>query len=66
MLDYVWLIPLFPAIGFVINGLFGRPLGKKVVSVGGSFSDRPLFPHVHPYLLRTDRKTDPRSASLKK
>jgi NADH-quinone oxidoreductase subunit L len=32
MFDYVWLIPLFPAIGFLINGLFGRPLGKKVVS----------------------------------
>ena len=35
MFDYVWLIPLFPAIGFVINGLFGRFLGKKVVSVVG-------------------------------
>jgi NADH-quinone oxidoreductase subunit L len=32
MFDYVWLIPLFPAIGFVINGLFGRSLGRKVVS----------------------------------
>jgi NADH-quinone oxidoreductase subunit L len=32
MLEYVWLIPLFPAIGFLINGLFGRALGKKVVS----------------------------------
>ena len=32
MVDYVWLIPLFPAIGFMINGFFGRPLGKKVVS----------------------------------
>ena len=32
MLDYVWLIPLFPAIGFLINGFFGRSLGKKVVS----------------------------------
>ncbi len=32
MFDYVWLIPLFPAIGFLINGLFGRRLGKKVVS----------------------------------
>ena len=35
MLDYVWLIPLFPAIGFVINGFFGRRLGKTVVSVVG-------------------------------
>jgi NADH-quinone oxidoreductase subunit L len=32
MLENVWLIPLFPAIGFMINGLFGRRLGKKVVS----------------------------------
>jgi NADH-quinone oxidoreductase subunit L len=32
MLEHVWLIPLFPAIGFLINGLFGRGLGKKVVS----------------------------------
>ena len=32
MFDYVWLIPVFPAIGFMINGLFGRSLGKKVVS----------------------------------
>ncbi len=32
MFDYVWLIPVFPAIGFVINGIFGRGLGKKVVS----------------------------------
>lgn len=35
MLDYVWLIPLFPAIGFLINGLFGRRLGKGVVSIVG-------------------------------
>ncbi len=32
MLNYVWLIPLFPAIGFMINGFFGRSLGKKAVS----------------------------------
>jgi NADH-quinone oxidoreductase subunit L len=32
MLDHVWLVPLFPAIGFILNGLFGRPLGKKAVS----------------------------------
>ncbi len=35
MLEYVWLIPLFPAIGFLINGLLGRRLGKGVVSVVG-------------------------------
>jgi len=32
MFDYVWLIPLFPAIGFLINGFLGGRLGKKIVS----------------------------------
>lgn len=34
MTDYVWLIPLFPAIGFLINGLIGRwwRLNKTFVS----------------------------------
>ena len=32
MFDFVWLIPLFPAVGFLINGLLGRRLGKHVVS----------------------------------
>ncbi|NIQ37594.1 MAG: NADH-quinone oxidoreductase subunit L [Proteobacteria bacterium] len=31
MLEFVWLIPLFPAIGFVINGLFGRRMSRKAV-----------------------------------
>ncbi len=31
MFDYVWLIPMFPAIGFLINGFFGRQYSKKVV-----------------------------------
>jgi NADH-quinone oxidoreductase subunit L len=31
MLEFVWLIPLFPAVGFVINGLFGRRISRKVV-----------------------------------
>jgi len=35
MLEYVGLIPLFPAIGFLVNGFFGRRLGNKVVSVVG-------------------------------
>ncbi len=33
MLDYVWLVPLFPAIGFLINGLFGYRLSKGFVGV---------------------------------
>src|SRR5262245_15525327 len=32
-LDLIWLIPLFPAIGFVINGLFGKRLPKTAVGV---------------------------------
>ncbi len=35
MLEYVWLIPLFPLIGFLINGLLGKRLGKGAVSVIG-------------------------------
>ncbi|MFH2011448.1 MAG: NADH-quinone oxidoreductase subunit L [Pseudomonadota bacterium] len=33
MLDYVWLVPLFPIIGTIINGIFGSKLSKKTVSV---------------------------------
>src|SRR5262245_4809836 len=32
-LDLIWLIPLFPAVGFVINGLFGKRLPKSAVGV---------------------------------
>jgi NADH-quinone oxidoreductase subunit L len=32
-LDLIWLIPLFPAVGFLINGLFGKRLPKTVVGV---------------------------------
>ncbi len=31
MFDYVWLIPVFPAVGFLINGFFGRRYDKKIV-----------------------------------
>ncbi len=43
MIDLVWLIPLFPLIGFLINGLIGRGWPEKVtgwlgaLSVGASF-----------------------------
>jgi NADH-quinone oxidoreductase subunit L len=36
MMDYVWLIPLLPLIGFVINGLVGKSLPKGVVGTIGS------------------------------
>jgi len=32
-LDLIWIIPLFPAVGFVINGLFGKRMPKTVVAV---------------------------------
>src|SRR5581483_11166380 len=32
-LDLIWLIPLIPAVGFVINGLIGKRLPKTVVGV---------------------------------
>jgi NADH-quinone oxidoreductase subunit L len=31
MLDYIWLIPVFPAIGALLNGLFGKKLPKNVI-----------------------------------
>jgi len=34
MFDYVWLIPLFPLIGVVINGLFGKKIKNEKV-IGG-------------------------------
>src|SRR5262245_28162770 len=32
-LDLIWLIPLLPAIGFVINGLIGKRLPKTAIAV---------------------------------
>lgn len=29
----LWLIPIFPLIGFLINGIFGRKLPKSVVNI---------------------------------
>jgi NADH-quinone oxidoreductase subunit L len=43
MIDLVWLIPAFPLLGFLVNGLLGRNWPEKVVgwigclSVGASF-----------------------------
>jgi NADH-quinone oxidoreductase subunit L len=35
MFHYLWLIPLLPLLGFVVNGLFGARLGKRFVTVVG-------------------------------
>ena len=32
MADYIWLIPVFPAVGFLLNGFFGRRASKAFVS----------------------------------
>ncbi len=32
MIDYVWLIPFLPLLGFLINGLLGKRLGKNTIS----------------------------------
>jgi len=32
MADYIWLIPFFPALGFILNSAFGRLVSKTVVS----------------------------------
>ena len=36
MMNYLWIIPFFPLLGFVINGLLGRRLDEKTVGVIGS------------------------------
>jgi NADH-quinone oxidoreductase subunit L len=44
MIDYVWLVPGLPLLGFLINGLFGKRISKPLVgwiacgSVGLSFA----------------------------
>lgn len=43
MIDLVWLIPVFPLIGFLINGFFGKQFPEKAIgwigtlAVGASF-----------------------------
>jgi NADH-quinone oxidoreductase subunit L len=32
-LDLIWLIPLFPAAGFAINGIFGKRMPKTMIAV---------------------------------
>jgi NADH-quinone oxidoreductase subunit L len=33
MTEYIWLIPLLPLCGFIVNGLFSKYLPKKVVAL---------------------------------
>jgi NADH-quinone oxidoreductase subunit L len=32
MIDYIWLVPFLPLLGFLINGLSGKKLGKNLIS----------------------------------
>ena len=34
MYDYLWLIPFFPLVGSIINGLFGKKIKNEAV-IGG-------------------------------
>ncbi len=36
MIEYVWLIPVFPLVGFIINGLMGHRLPKNFIGILGS------------------------------
>src|SRR6266852_3971517 len=36
MINYIYLVPLFPLIGFLINGLFRRSLSKSLSGLIGS------------------------------
>ena len=35
-INIVWLIPLFPLIGFLLNGLYGKRIGNKSVGIVSS------------------------------
>jgi NADH-quinone oxidoreductase subunit L len=38
MLEYAWLIPIFPLIGVLINAIFGRWLSRRVVAIIASLA----------------------------
>jgi len=38
MIQYIWLVPVFPLIGFLINGLLGKKISKNTVSLVGPAS----------------------------
>ena len=33
MAEWIWLVPLFPLVGVIINGFFGKFIGKKAVGI---------------------------------
>lgn len=38
MIDFIWLVPLFPLVGFIIIGLWGKNMSKSIVGLMGSGS----------------------------
>ena len=38
MLEYVWLIPLFPIAGVLINAILGRWLSRRLVGIIASLA----------------------------
>src|SRR3954454_12710779 len=42
----LWLIPLFPLLGFLVNGLFGRRLSKSAVNIAAILSVAVSFLYV--------------------
>jgi len=36
MANYIWIVPVLPLLGFLINGLFGKNISKQLVGVVGA------------------------------
>lgn len=36
IIDYIWLVPLFPLVGFLLNGLLRNSLSKPITGIVGS------------------------------
>ena len=45
MFDYVWLIPFFPLVGFLINGFFGKKIKNEAVI--GAIGTLAIFLFIH-------------------
>ena len=48
MHEYLWLIPLFPLVGFLINGLGWRTLPRKLTAWVQKTSHSSIFRNRHP------------------
>ncbi len=59
MFDNVWLIPLFPLIGFLINGFFGKKIKNEAVI--GAIGTLAIFSVIH--CLMHDTHADDRSSA---